>query len=174
MARRNAALGAVGLLTLALASAACTGSASPGTTQDVAGETSGSGASGPAGGESPAGSGQTGAEAQACDAIQAWSDEMRALVDMDPTTASVDDVRAQLDTIKTSWEAVRASLDEVQAADEDAIVQAGEGLESSVDNVSTEVPIADMIEQVKTGAAPLKQVYQEMADGIGCTLENPY
>jgi hypothetical protein len=174
MARRNGAFGALGLLIVSLVWVACTGTASPGATQNVAGETSGAPGTAPAGQASAAASGQSAAEANACAAMQAWSDEMRALVDMDPTTASVDDVRAQLDTIKTAWQDIKTSLDEVQAADEEAVVEAGDGPETAVDDVSTDAPIADMVDQVKTAAQPLKQVYQNMADGLGCTLQNPY
>jgi hypothetical protein len=170
MARRNAALAALGPFTLSLALIACSGSATSSPAQGVAGETAlASSPSGTAGA-----SGQGGAEATACHAIQTWSDEMQALVAMDAKTASVDDVRAQLDKIKAAWEDIKTSLEAVQVADEKAVVTAGDKLETEIDNVKTDIPIADMVSQVKTAAQPLKNVYMEMADGLGCTIKNPY
>jgi hypothetical protein len=34
--------------------------------------------------------------------------------------------------------------------------------------------MADAIAGVKTAAQPLKDSYGEMADGLGCTIQNPY
>jgi methyl-accepting chemotaxis protein len=172
MARRTAALAALGPLALSLAFAACTGASSPGPTSGVLGETSEPQASGAE--QSTEASGQTGAEVKACEALQAWSDEMHKLADMDTTTSSVDDVKTQLLNIKTAWSGVKASLDEVQAADEDAVRAAGDQLETAIDDVSTAIPVSDMVNQVKTAAEPLRTSYKEMSDGLGCTLENPY
>jgi hypothetical protein len=167
MARRNGTFGALGLLAVSLVLGACTGS-NPGATQDVLGETAGPVGTG------AAATGQAGAEADACAAIQTWSDQMRALTEIDPATASVDDVRAQLDAIKTSWQDIKTSLSDVTAADKDAVVQAGDSLETAIDNVSTDEPITQMVDGVKSAADPLKQSYQEMANGLGCTINNPY
>ena len=151
MARRNAAL-AVGTLTLSLALVACAGGTSP--SGEVLSETSPPLGTEPAGGATtaPGTSGQGSAEAAACAAIQTWSDEMRALADTDPATASVEDVRAQVDTIRTAWEDVKTSLNAVEAADEQAVVDAGQGLETAVDDVSTDIPITDMVNEVKSAA----------------------
>jgi hypothetical protein len=175
MARRNTALAALGPLTLALALGACTGSASPGATQGVAGETSvalPSASEGAAG--SAAASGQTAAEAKACDAIQTWSDEMHKLGAIDTTTASVDDVKAQVLAIKNAWASVKTALQDVSVADKQAVEDAGKGLETAVDNVQTNVPIAQMVDSVQSAAEPLRSVYQQMDNGLGCTLQSPY
>jgi len=90
MARRNTALAALGLLTLSIALVACSGTASPGATSGVAGETSvalpseSGSAAGETAGDTAGSSGQTAAEVKACEAIQTWSDEMRALTTIDP------------------------------------------------------------------------------------------
>ena len=99
---------------------------------------------------------------------------MRALAATDPATASVDDVRAQVESIWTAWDEVKASLREVTAADEEAVMSAGSTLETAVDDLATDIPISDMVSQVQAGAQPLKDTYKEMADGLGCTLQNPY
>ena len=163
MPRRTAVLTALGPLTLSLALVACAAETAaptltPGGTVAGAAEDTG----------------QTEAEARACDAIQAWSDEMNTLAEMDITTASAEDVQAQLDEIGGAWDEVRSSLAEVEAADEQAVMDAGEELETAIDEAQTDIPIADVIEDVQSAAQPLQSVYQEMADGIGCTLENPY
>jgi hypothetical protein len=165
MARHRAPLFALGLLSVSLVIAACAGTASTSPSAAVQGATTEPAASA---------SGQAGAEAQACTAIQTWSDEMRALVAMDAATASVDDVRAQVDKIKAAWDGVKASLQNVDATDEDAVVAAGQTLETGIDNFQTDVPMADAIVAVQTSAQPLKDAYGEMSDGLGCTIENPY
>jgi hypothetical protein len=180
MARRNTALAALGLLTLSLALVACSGTASPGATSGVAGETSvalpseSGSAAGETAGDTAGSSGQTAAEVKACDAIQTWSDEMRALTTIDTNTASVDDVKAQVIKIKTAWSEVKNALHEVDQADEQAMADAGKGLETAVDNVQTDVPVAQMVDNVQTAAEPVRNVYKEMANGLGCTLQNPY
>jgi len=181
MARRNLAFAALGPLAISLALVACTGAASPNPTSEVLGETSepvapaSEPASSEAGATSGAGSSeQAGAEAAVCTALQTWSDDMRALTSVDTTTASVDDVRAQVDKVKADWDAVKSSLEAVDAADKDALEQAGDSMKDTLDSLSTDVPVADMVAQAKTAADPLKGAYQEMANGMGCTLSNPY
>jgi TolA-binding protein len=173
MARRNTALAALGLLSLSLALVACSGTASPGATQGVAGETSVASETESATGTAEA-TGQSGAEATACDAIQTWSDEMRALGSIDTTTASVEDVQAQIIKIKTAWSDVKKALEDVNVADKQAVEDAGKGLETAVDNPQTDVPIAQMVDSVQTAAEPLRNVYQEMTNGLGCDLQSPY
>jgi hypothetical protein len=170
MARYRVPLFALGLLSVSLALAACAGTSSTSPSAGVQGATTEPSAAP----SEPAASGQAGAEAEACAAIQTWSDEMRALVAMDASTASVEDVRAQVDKIRAAWDGIRASLENVDATDEDAIVAAGQTLETGIDNFQTDVPMADAIGAVQTSAQPLKDAYSEMADGLGCTIENPY
>ena len=178
MARYRAPLVTFGLLSVSLALAACTGTASTSPSAEVQGATTepsaGSESAAPASESAAPASGQAGAEAQACTAIQTWSDDMRALVAMDASTASVEDVQAQVDKIKASWEGIKASLETVDATDEDAVREAGKTLETGIDNFQTDVPMADAIAGVKTAAQPLKDSYAEMADGLGCTIQNPY
>ena len=99
---------------------------------------------------------------------------MRALTTIDTNTASVDDVKAQVIKIKTAWSEVKNALHEVDQADEQAMADAGKGLETAVDNVQTDVPVAQMVDNVQTAAEPVRNVYKEMANGLGCTLQNPY
>ena len=180
MARRNTALAALGLLTLSLALVACSGTASPGATSGVAGETSvalpseSGSAAGETAGDTAGSSGQTAAEVKACDAIQTWSDEMHKLGAIDTTTASVDDVKAQVLAIKNAWANVKTALNDVNVADKQAVEDAGKGLETAVDDVQTDVPIAQMVDSVQTAAEPLRAVYQQMDNGLGCTLQSPY
>jgi hypothetical protein len=172
MARHRAPLFALGMLSISLALAACAGTASTSPSAGVQGATTEP--SGSASGSAASDSVQAGAEQQACAAIQTWSDEMRALVAMDASTASVDDVKAQADKIRASWEAVRASLQNVDATDEDAVVAAGQQLATGIDSFQTDVPVADAIAAVQTSALPLKNAYTEMANGLGCSIQNPY
>lgn len=173
MARWTASLTRLGLMTLSLALVACMGTASSSPSGGVEGATLEPAASA-AGSDAAASGPQAEAEAQACAAIQAWSDEMRALGAMDASTASVDDVRVQVDEIRVAWTAVLTSLQAVEVTDEQAVMTAGEQLETGIDNFQTDVPVADAIANVQTAAQPLKASYQEMADGLGCTIADPY
>jgi hypothetical protein len=170
MARWTASLTRLGLLTLSLALVACTGT----TSSSPSGGVEGASASAPAGSDAAASGPQADAEAQACDAIQAWSDEMKALGAMDAATASVDDVRVQVDEIRVAWTAVLTSLQAVEVTDEQAVMAAGEQLETGIDDFQTDVPVADAIANVQAAAQPLKDTYQEMANGLGCTIADPY
>lgn len=172
MAQNRAPLLAFGLLGISLALAACAGTSSTSPSAEVQGATTEP--SGSASEPAASASGQAGAEAAACAAIQAWSDEMRALGAMDASTASVDDVRAQVDKIKAAWDGVKASLETVDATDEQAVIDAGKTLETGIDGFQTDVPMADAIAAVQASAQPLKSAYGEMADGLGCTIQNPY
>ena len=148
MSLRNRSLAIIGALSLAVVVGACSGGATP----------------------SP----QPAAEAATCSALQAWSDEMRAFVALDPTTASADDVAAQRDAISTAWDAVQASLTDVKASNKAAVEAGWAGLQAALQNITSDVPIADAIDGVKAAAVPLKAAYKEMADGMSCAIVTPY
>ncbi len=148
MGLRNRSIFAVGILSVALAVAACGGGATA----------------------SP----QADAEQAACAAIQTWSDEMRQFTALDASSASIEDVQAQAKAVEDAWADVKASMDTVEAADEAAFLAAGATLEAALKDFSTDVPVADAIGQVKTAAEPLKAAYGEVADGLGCALVTPY
>jgi len=148
MSLRSRSLAIFGALSLALVAGACSGGATA----------------------SP----QPDAEAATCTALQAWSNEMRAFVALDPATASADDVAAQRDAVATAWDAVQASLTDVKASDKAAVEAGWAGLQAALENIPSDVPIADAINGVKAAAVPLKAAYKEMANGMGCTIATPY
>lgn len=149
MRTRTRSMYAAGLLAIVLAVGAC---ATPATTAPP----------------------QSDAEKAACAAIQTWSDEMRAFAELDPTTATSEDVDAQAEAVSASWAAVMESLRAVESADEAALETAAEGLEAALAEFPTDVPVADAIDSVKTAAEPLREAYQEMANGLGCAIATPY
>ena len=148
MGLRSRSLAIIGALSLAVVVGACSGGATP----------------------SP----QPAAEAATCTALQAWSDEMRAFVGLDPTTASAEDVAAQRDAVTTAWDDVQASLTDVGVSDKAAVEAGWAGLEAALKSIPSDVPIADAIDGVKAAAVPLKAAYKEMADGMGCAIATPY
>ena len=148
MGLRNRSLAAIAALSLAIVVGACSGGSTP----------------------SP----QPAAEAATCTALQAWSDEMRAFVALDPATASVDDIKAQRDVVTNAWDAVQASMTDVKASDKAAVEAGWATLEAALKSVSSDVPIADAINGVKAAAVPLKAAYKEMADGMSCVIATPY
>ena len=117
---------------------------------------------------------QADAEQAACAAIQTWSDEMRQFAALDASSASIEDVQAQADAVEEAWADVKTSMDNVEAADEAAFLAAGAELEAALTDFSTDVPVADAIDEIKTAADPLKAAYGEVADGLGCTIVTPY
>jgi hypothetical protein len=175
--------GAATTLGLSLLLAACASVASPSPASPsggVAGASAGgasSSATPASSGASPSASltGQDTAEAAACDAIEAWSDSMKALRDLDPSTSSIEDIEAQREAIGVAWTDVKLRLQDVDAADEDAVVEAAKSLESTLDEgLQTDIPVADAIDEVQTAGEPLRAVYRDMADGLGCELVDPY
>jgi hypothetical protein len=148
MSLRSRSLAIFGALSLAIVVGACSGGSTP----------------------SP----QPAAEAATCAALQAWSDEMRAFTALDPATASADDVAAQRDAVATAWDEVQASLTDVKASDKAAVEAGWAALQAALNNIPSDVPIADAINGVKAAAVPLKAAYKEMADGMGCTIATPY
>ena len=117
---------------------------------------------------------QADAEKAACDAIQTWSDAMRQFAALDASSASIEDVQAQADVVEEAWADVKTSMDNVEAADEAAFLAAGAELEAALTDFSTDVPVADAIDEIKTAADPLKAAYGEVADGLGCAIATPY
>jgi hypothetical protein len=138
-----------GLAAVVVALAACGATASPAPSQDDA-------------------------EAAACSAIQTWADEMRTFAALDPATASIEDVAAQREAVADAWDAFKATLATVDSADKAAVETAGATLEAALTDIPTDAPIADVVGGITAAAAPLKAVYQEMADGLGCTLVAPF
>jgi hypothetical protein len=114
------------------------------------------------------------AEAAVCSAVQTWSNEMRALVALDASTASAEDVAAQRDKVESAWADVKTALGGVPTADQAAVEAGWATLEAALKNIPTDVPIADAIAGIKTAAEPLKAAYKEMADGLGCKIATPY
>ena len=117
---------------------------------------------------------QADAEQAACAAIQTWSDAMRQFAALDASSASIEDVQAQADVVEEAWADVKTSMDNVEAADEAAFLAAGAELEAALTDFSTDVPVADAIDEIKTAADPLKAAYGEVADGLDCAIATPY
>jgi hypothetical protein len=117
---------------------------------------------------------QGAAEASACSAFQSLGDEMRALAALDPAVASKDDVSAQVEKVRVAWFDVKSSLQAVNQADDTALREAGRGLETAIDDFATDVPLTEAMGTVRAAAEPVRVAYKNMADGLGCTLTNPY
>src|SRR5918997_1360853 len=154
MPRRRAALTTLGVCTLSLALIGCAETASPSTDP---GDTPTGAVTAAAEASSSV---QAAAEGEACSALQTWSDEMHALGDMDTETASADDVEAQLGEIETAWDEVLAASEGVESADQQAVSDAGQELETAIDDASAsdDVPIAQVIDDVEAAAQPLRGV----------------
>lgn len=117
---------------------------------------------------------QEDAEAATCAAIQAFSDELRALYSLDPASASIEDYQAQREVVTDSWDAVTASLEGVEAADAAAVEAGRTAVETAIGNFPTDAPVADAVEGVRTAADPMRDAYLEMADGLGCAIATPF
>lgn len=117
---------------------------------------------------------QADAEGAACAAIQTFSDELRSLYSLDPTTASTEDYQAQRQVVADSWDAVKTSLEGVTASDEAAVEAGKTAVEEAVKAFPTDVPVSEGVETVKTASDGIRQAYLEMANGLGCAIATPF
>jgi len=116
---------------------------------------------------------QAAAEQAACDALSTWATAIHDLQAMDPSTASIDDVKAQATKVQDDWDALKTSLQAVTTADEAALETAWTGLSQAIDAIPTDQPVSTVIDGLKTAAAPIKDAYTEIANGMGCPQVNP-
>jgi hypothetical protein len=111
---------------------------------------------------------QASAEADLCGSLTAFGDELQDFQDLDPATASVDDVEAAREGIDAAWEDVAAAAQDVSEADQAALDAAWGELSTDLQNIPTDQPIADVLDDLQATAGDVREVYQEMADGSGC------
>ena len=114
------------------------------------------------------------AEAATCEALQVWSDEMRTLTAMDASNATLDEVKAQRSQVQRAWAEVTEAYADVEGADTEALAEAADLLERALRNIPSGVPVSDVIANLKIAAVPLQAAYREVADGLGCSIANPF
>jgi len=112
---------------------------------------------------------QASAEADLCASLATFGDSLQAFEDLDPATASMDDVEAARDDIQEAWDGVAAAAADVSEADEAALETAWGDLADDIQNIPQDEPIADVLTGLQSTAADVRGVYQEMADGSGCS-----
>ncbi len=117
---------------------------------------------------------QSAAEQATCQALQTWSDDMRTLASMDPTTVGATQLAAQVQKVQDAWSAVEASLKDVSAADKAAVEAGWTTLKAALGAFDASKPVADQVAAIKTAAEPLKTAYKEMGNGFGCVFVTPY
>lgn len=114
---------------------------------------------------------QPSAEAAVCQSVAALGTALQDFRDLDPATASIDDVQAARDDIQAAWDQVKAEATDLSEADEAAIDDAWNGVAQSIDDFPTDEPIEDGLASVQEATGAVQTAHQEMADGLGCNLE---
>ena len=111
---------------------------------------------------------QVDAEAALCTSLDTFKASVATLTGLDPATASIEDVQAARAAAGTAWDGVKAAAAAIPEADEAALETAFQGLAASVDDVPTDVPVADVVAGVKTAGAEIPAAIDEMRNGVGC------
>jgi len=114
---------------------------------------------------------QPSAEAAVCTSVAALGTALQDFRDLDPATASIEDVQAARDDIQGAWDQVKAEATDLNEADEAAVDEAWNGVAQSIDDFPTDEPIEDGLASVQDATGGVQTAYQEMADGLGCSLE---
>jgi hypothetical protein len=112
---------------------------------------------------------QASAEADLCASLATFGGSLQAFQDLDPASASIEDVEAARDDIQEAWDGVAAAAADVSEADEAALETAWSDLADDIDNIPQDEPIADVLTGLQSTADDVRGVYQEMADGSGCS-----
>jgi gamma-glutamyl:cysteine ligase YbdK (ATP-grasp superfamily) len=114
---------------------------------------------------------QPSAEAAVCTSVAALGTALQDFRDLDPATASIDDVQAARDEIQAAWDKVTAEAVDLDEADEAAVQDALDGVFQSIDEFPTDEPIEDGLASVQDATGDVQTANQEMADGLGCNVE---
>jgi gamma-glutamyl:cysteine ligase YbdK (ATP-grasp superfamily) len=114
---------------------------------------------------------QPSAEAAVCTSVAALGTALQDFRDLDPATASIDDVQAARDEIQAAWDQVTAEAVDLDEADEAAVQDALDGVFQSIDEFPTDEPIEDGLASVQDATGDVQTANQEMADGLGCNVE---
>jgi gamma-glutamyl:cysteine ligase YbdK (ATP-grasp superfamily) len=114
---------------------------------------------------------QPSAEAAVCTSVAALGTALQDFRDLDPATASIDDVQAARDEIQAAWDQVTEEAVDLDQADEAAVQDALDGVFQSIDEFPTDEPIEDGLASVQDATGDVQTANQEMADGLGCNVE---
>ena len=114
---------------------------------------------------------QPSAETAVCTSVSELGTAIQDFRDIDPATASIEDVQAARDDIQGAWDQVKAEATDLSEADEAAIDDAWNGVAQSIDDFPTDEPIEDGLASVQEATGAVQTAHQEMADGLGCNLE---
>lgn len=109
-----------------------------------------------------------------CEALQTWSDSMRALTTIAPGQTSATQIAALRQDVEKAWDGVTSNLANVTSANKAAVEAGWASLETALKNIPADATPADVVTSVKTAAEPLRAAYQELGTGLGCVFVTPY
>jgi hypothetical protein len=105
---------------------------------------------------------------QACDAAE----QLTVALDNFDTTltpdATVDEVMAARDEVRAAWRELDAAADEVAQDRGQALDEAWDGLQESIEDVSGETTITDAAESLRDDAVEVQQARDALAEDLGC------
>lgn len=111
---------------------------------------------------------QPSAEQALCDALATFGDSVQAIADTDPATDSIEDIQAAADAAQADWDAVATAAAGVSEADEAALEAAWTDLADQISNFTTDIPVADAVDEISAGVDEVQGAYDEMRNGLGC------
>ena len=114
---------------------------------------------------------QPSAEAAVCASVAALGTALQDFRDLDPATASMDDVDAARGEIQAAWDEVKSQATDLNQADEAAVDDAWNAVAQSIDEFPSDEPIEEGLASVQDAVGGVQTAHQEMADGLGCNLE---
>lgn len=111
---------------------------------------------------------QPSAEQALCDALATFRASVRAIADVSPATDSVEDLQADVDSAQEAWGGVRDAAEALGEADTTALETAWTDLADQIRNFSTDVPVAQAVDEISASVDAVQAAYDEIRDGFGC------
>ncbi len=105
---------------------------------------------------------------QACGAAEQLT---VALDDFDSTLtldATVDEVMAARDEVRAAWRELDAAADDVAQDRGQALDDAWDGLQDSIDDISGDTSVSDAVDSLRDEAAEVQEARDALADDLGC------
>lgn len=105
---------------------------------------------------------------QACGAAE----QLTVALDNFDTTltpdATVDEVTAARDEVRAAWQELDAAADDVAQDRGQALDDAWDGLQESVDDISGDATVADVVDSLRDDAVEVQEARDALADDLGC------
>ncbi|WP_454855115.1 hypothetical protein [Promicromonospora soli] len=82
--------------------------------------------------------------------------------------ATVDEVMAARDAVRAAWQELDAAAGDVAQDRRQALDDAWDGLQESIDDVSGDASISDAVDSLRDEAVEVQEARDALADDLGC------